>query len=223
MSRSSTPDSARRLGAVAFTLVLVFCAAAVAVQALRPEYDWWQAPLSFYLSGPNSALLRIAYYGLGVASMLLAVGLWRTLSPAARYVLVPILLVAGGAALMVTASWPGASPGHPVDGMGALVHGISAIASFLFVGVAMLLQSASLHREPHWRPLAAPLLTLALLAFAGLWLHALWRDLPRGGSQKAVIALYLLWLGVVAWRLRSAPAAPSRARLADSSTEDATA
>ena len=43
------------------------------------------------------------------------------------------------------------------------------------------------------------------LAFAGLWLHALWKALPRGGSQKVVIALYLAWLGLAGWHLRRAP------------------
>ncbi|WP_372017288.1 DUF998 domain-containing protein [Pseudoxanthomonas sp. 10H] len=192
-------------GTAAFVLVLLFCAGAIAVQAVRVEYDWWHAPLSFYLSGPDSAWLRAAYYGLALASVLLALGLRRALAPAARYALVPALLVGGGLSLAITATWPGASPGHPVSDAGALVHGLSAIASFLLVGVAMLLQSTSLHRDPHWRRAAAPLLALAVLAFAGLWLHALWKALPRGGSQKAVIALYAAWLGAVAWRLRTAP------------------
>ncbi|AKC86658.1 DUF998 domain-containing protein [Pseudoxanthomonas suwonensis] len=197
----------RRLGTAILCLLVLFCLAALGVQASRPEYDWWQAPLSFYLAGPNSTWLRLGYYGLAGGSVLLAIGLYRTLAPAARYALVPALLVAGGAALAVTATWPGASPGHPVSDLGALVHGLSAIGAFLFVGTAMLLQSAALHRDPHWRPLAAWLLALATLAFGGLWLHALWKALPRGGSQKAVIALYLLWLGTAAWRLRSTPAA----------------
>jgi hypothetical protein len=206
METSPRPGAAFA-GTSAFCLVVLFCMAAVSVQVARGEYDWWQAPLSFYLAGPHSAWLRAGYYGLALASVLLGVGLRRTLVPAARYALVPILLVGGGFALAVTATWPGASPGHPVDAAGAAVHGLSAIASFLFVGVAMLLQSAALHRDPHWRTLARPLLALAVLAFAGLWLHALWKALPRGGSQKAVIGLYVAWLGTVAWRLRSAPAA----------------
>lgn len=206
MSASAPSSTPARLGTLAFGLVLLFCASAIAVQAARAEYDWWQAPLSFYLAGPHSAWLRTAYYGLALASVLLAVGLQRSLVPAARYALVPVLLVGGGISLAITATWPGASPGHPVSDAGAFIHGLSAIASFLLVGVAMLLQSTCLHRDPHWRAIARPLLVLAVLAFAGLWVHALWKALPRGGSQKAVIAMYVCWLGAVAWRLRSVPA-----------------
>lgn len=202
----ASPHSVSRLGSAVLGLVVLFAISAVAVQVLRGEYDAWHAPLSYYLAGPHSAWLRAAYYGLGTGAALLAVALWRALAPAARYALVPVLLATGGAALAVTATWPGASPGHPVDDLGAWIHGMSAIASFLLVGSAMLLQSTALHRDPHWRGLARPLLVLAALAFAGLWTHALWRGLPRGASQKAVIVLYLLWLGAVGWRLRTLPA-----------------
>lgn len=194
-----------RLGSAVLGLLALFCVLATTVQAARPEYDWWDAPLSFYLAGPHSGWLRLAYYGLGAGAALLAVGLQRALAPAAHYRLVPVLLLAGGVALAATATWPGASPGHPVSDAGAVVHGLSAIAAFLFVGTAMLLQSTALRRDPHWRPVAAAMLALAVLAFAGLWLHALWKSLPRGASQKAVVSLYLLWLGAAAWRLRSAP------------------
>ncbi len=194
---------------VASTLVLGslahFLLAAVAVQALRPEYDPWLAPLSLYLSGAWSAWLRAAYYGLALGIVLLALELRRTLEPRARYALVPVLLCGGALALAATAAWPGPAPGYPVDDLEALVHRIAAMAAFLLVGSGMLLQSAALHRDPHWRGRALAALLLALLAFAGLWLHALWRELPRGASQKAVVALYLSWLWLCAWRLRTAP------------------
>lgn len=195
--------------AASFTLVALACfaVAGVGVQLLRIEHDWWQAPLSFYLSGPYSGWLRLAYALLGLAMAVLATGLWAALAPAARRQLVSVLLPLGGLALIATAYWPGPSPGHPVSDAGALVHGLAAMAAFLLVGAAMLLQSAVLRHDPYWRPVAAPLLAVAALAFAGLWLHALWRELPRGASQKAVIALYLLWLCGVALRLRSLPAA----------------
>ncbi|WP_262378568.1 hypothetical protein [Luteimonas viscosa] len=42
----------------------------------------------------------------------------------------------------------------------------------------------------------------ALACFAAIWVLALWRDLPRGLSQKAVIALIVGWLGAVALLLQ---------------------
>src|SRR5690606_30151437 len=131
-----SPAATARLGTAALFLVVVFAATAIAVHFARPEYDGWHAPLSFYLAGPASLWLRGAYYGLSLGVVLLAAGLWRGLAPAARLQLAPVLFAAGGTALAVTATWPGASPGHPVDDLAALIHGLSAMCSFLFVGVA---------------------------------------------------------------------------------------
>lgn len=181
--------------------VVHFGAAAAAVQLLRGDYAPAQAPLSLYLSGDYGRWLQLAYYGLAAAVATLGVALQRSLDPAARYALVPVLLGCGAVALAVTATWPGPAPGHPVTPLGELLHGCAAIASFLWVGTAMLLQSCVLHRDRQWRAVAVPALVLAVLAFAGLWLHALWRDLPRGTSQKAVIALYLAWLGLAGRQL----------------------
>jgi hypothetical protein len=183
--------------------VLLFIAAAVGVQLLRAEFDPRQAPLSHYLSGPYSAWLRAAYFTLATALVLLAGSLWRTLVPAARSGLACGLLACGGLALVATATWPGSSPGFPADALGEMLHGIAASAAFLLTGSAMVLQSSRLHRDRRWQAAATPLLVLAVAAFAALWLHTLWRALPRGASQKAVVLLYLAWLDAVAWRLRS--------------------
>ena len=94
MSASPTVP-AGRLGACALALVVLFCVAAATVHVQRPEHDGWHAPLSFYLSGPGSAWLRGAYYGLAAGVVLLAAGLWRTLAPAARRQLVGAALGLG--------------------------------------------------------------------------------------------------------------------------------
>ncbi|WP_051414238.1 DUF998 domain-containing protein [Pseudoxanthomonas suwonensis] len=201
----------RRTAWLVIALVAAFAVAAIAVQALRREYDWWHAPLSFYLAGPHGGWLVAAYCLLGAGLAALALAVRDVTAPAARYALTPALFVGGGASLVVTAFWPGSSPGHPADALGELVHGLSAVASFLLVGLGMLLQSLGLLRDPGWRGAAKPLVALAALAFIALWTHVLWRELPRGASQKAVIALYLLWALLLAWRLRGRATAPESA------------
>jgi hypothetical protein len=48
--------------------------------------------------------------------------------------------------------------------------------------------------------------TLAWLAFAQMWLLALWKGPPSGLMQKALITLILLWLATMAQSLRRAGA-----------------
>lgn len=187
----------------------LFIAAVVAVHVLRDDHDVWHAPLSFYLSGPHGHWLVAAYCVLGLGLVSLAFATRAATSVEARYALTPALFVGGALSLAVTAFWPGSAPGQPVDPPGDFVHRISAMCSFLFVGLGMLLQSLGLRRDPAWRGMAGPLLLLAVAAFAALWLHALWRALPRGASQKAVVALYLLWAAWLAWRLRALSPRPT--------------
>jgi len=42
---------------------------------------------------------------------------------------------------------------------------------------------------------------LASLAFVQMWVLALWKGLPPGLTQKALIVLILLWLGWIARQL----------------------
>ena len=51
---------------------------------------------------------------------------------------------------------------------------------------------------PEWRMLWR----LAWLAFAGLWVHALWRTGARGLSQRAVVVLIVAWLWLALRALR---------------------
>lgn len=199
---------ARRAGWL-FLPPVLFIAAAVAVHVLRDDHDGWHAPLSFYLSGPYGHWLVAAYCVLGVGLVALALAARAATVHEARYALTPVLFAGGAVSLAVTAFWPGSAPGHPADPLGDFIHRLSAMCSFLLVGFGMLLQSLGLRRDPAWRRAAGPLLALAVAAFAALWAHALWRGLPRGASQKAVVALYLLWAAWLAWRLRALSPRPT--------------
>src|SRR5690606_30693189 len=88
-----------------------------------------------------------------------------------------------------------------------LLHRIAAQTTFLCVTCAMLLQSLRMRRDALWQPRWRIAFALALIAFIWLWVHALWREPPRGLMQKSVIALILTWitlqsLWLFAWSAR---------------------
>lgn len=123
------------------------------------------------------------------------------------------MFVLAGLCLSTTAyAWmdlPGAGPS-----LEGLVHGISAQGAFLFAATAMVLQAMALRRVPRWRAHARWLLPWALACFAAIWVLALWRELPRGLAQKAVIALIVGWLAaVVALRLADQRRGPQPGRV----------
>jgi len=188
------------LAALAMAAITVFVLAATTVHALRPGLDAIAAQLSVYLVGPWGWLLQAGYAALAVGILVLAIGLYRV-PPVASRSAAPLLLFAIAApSLVVTALAPMRFPGEELR-LVHLVHGSSAQAAFLCTTTAMVLQAWRLRAAPAWRRIAPMLLGWALACFAGVWVLALVRDLPRGLSQKALVALIVGWLGVVAWRM----------------------
>jgi hypothetical protein len=56
--------------------------------------------------------------------------------------------------------------------------------------------------------------TLAAVCFAMLWVHVLWREAPRGLTQKVVIVLILGWLALASTWLRRGVHAEGRSGIA---------
>lgn len=190
----------RATGGFALLAVTAFAATCIAAQFLRTDLDWVRVPLSFYLIGPYALLVRAAYVLLGLALALFGAGWYRALAPAARSAAPALLFVAAGIALGVTALATTNTWAHPAT-LHGFVHGVAAQATFLCVTLAMLLLAWWLRRDPRWQRLHGAMFGWAAACFAALWVQGLWRDLPRGLSQKILILVLLAWLGRMAWVL----------------------
>jgi hypothetical protein len=193
---------ARNLGTVALVAIAWFLATAVAVQVLREDLDWIRVPLSFYLIGPYGPWLQFAYVSLATAIAVMAIGYYRvTLAGPGRQAVL-VLFMLGSMALAITAQAETDLGGGRALTTGAVVHAISAPLAFLFTALGMLWQSWRFRSDPHWRSCFAVAFCLALFCFAALWVLALWRELPRGLSQKLVVLAILAWLSLAAGWLR---------------------
>ncbi|MFC0677636.1 DUF998 domain-containing protein [Lysobacter korlensis] len=190
----------RRLGLASLAGVLAFLFTAIAVQALRADLDWRQAPLSFYLLGGHGYWLKAAYFGLAASLAGLGAAGYLGLQRGARSAAPALLFAIAALALCTTAITDSRLPGR--DGtLESLVHGIAAQTAFLCVTTAMLLQSWRIRLDAAWRHRFAPAFALAAAAFVALWGHALWNGAPRGLTQKIVVLLVLAWLGLVGYWL----------------------
>lgn len=192
-----------RAGDVALAGVVAFLLSAAALHVIRTDLDWVQAQMSLYLIGRGGPLLQAGYCAMAGALVALAVGLRRTLAPQARSGAPVLLFVLGAAGLCVTAFASMDLEGADPSFIGWL-HGTSAYTAFLGVTAAMVLQSWRLRDDPRWRGRSVPALSLAVLSFAGVWMLALWPDLPRGLAQKAVIGVIGAWVLVMVHWLRRA-------------------
>lgn len=198
---------ARGVGTLAFACVLVFAAIAALLQGVRVDLDWVRAPLSFYLVGPHALWLQAAYVALAIALAALGAGYYAAIAPQHRSIVPMLLFVIGSAALAVTAmAETDLGSGRPLT-LASRVHAIAAPVAFLGTTLGMLTQSWCFRTDPQWRNRFALAFGWAVVCFAALWIHALWRELPRGLSQKVVIVAILLWLALAAHWLREAPEA----------------
>ena len=195
-----TSNRVANLAGPAFVAIATFCLAAVAVHGLRPGLDGVDAQLSVYLVGPWGWLLQTGYVALAVGILTLAIALYKE-PPAPARSGAPLLLFAIAApSLVVTALAPMRFPDEEWR-LVHLIHGTSAQAAFLCTTAAMVLQAWRLRAAPAWQRVAPVLLAWAMACFAGVWVLALVRDLPRGLSQKALVLMIVAWLGMVAWRM----------------------
>lgn len=196
-----------RLAAFALAAMALFLAAAVAVHLLRPGLDGVDAQLSVYLLGPWSTLLRAGYVALACAILALAIALYRVPPQASRSAAPLLLFAIAAPALAITAFAPMHFPGEE-QRLVHLVHATTAQAAFLCTTTAMLLQAWRLRAAAAWRRIAPALLAWAAACFAGVWVLALVRGLPRGGSQKLLVLMILAWLALAALRLRRGASPP---------------
>jgi len=184
----------------ALSALLLFTATAVCLQFARDDLDWVRATLSLYLHGPHGLLLRTAYCVLAAGIAVLALALYLDMQGRARRSLPLALFCMAGLGLTTVAVGDSWLPEHaPL--LAPLVHGLAAQAAFLCVTVAMLVQAWCFGRDARWHGRHRLAWWWAWLAFAGLWLHVLWRGSPRGLGQKLVIALVVGWLAWAAMRL----------------------
>jgi hypothetical protein len=185
--------------------VAVFACVCAAVQFLRGDLDWIDAPLSYYLVGPFGAVVMEAYLALSVGLVTLGLGFRCALEASARSAAPLALFAVAGLALALTAlSEPAKAHGNAMEW--ELVHRLAAMTTFLCVTVAMMLQSYWMRFDTNWRDHFVFAFVLAAAAFIVLWIYALVHSLPHGLAQKAVIALIVAWLGwasLTLWRRTS--------------------
>jgi Protein of unknown function (DUF998) len=221
MPEMSLPSRNDRIADVALAFALavpvIFALVCAVAQVAREDLDPVRVPLSAYLSGAGGWAVRGVYYGLGTSLVVFAwisfhatLRVRRSATAAAMFAIAGLALIP----VAVTANFVGDS--DAVAELAALIHGIAAQTAFVCVTSAMLLQAWLWRGDPRLAVGALPHAILALLAFVGLWIHVLNRSLPRGASQKAVIALILiwqLWACVRIWRVQAvvvaSQAAPS--------------
>lgn len=181
-------------GAVALPCLAYFFIASLVMQFLRPDYDWVGMPLSFYLIGPHSPWLIAGFFALAAGVLCVALGLHTSLETAVlRRISLGLFVVdALGICVVSLVHTDTAADAEPTTH--GLIHYVAAAVAFLSVTLGMLTQSWRFRADPYWQRHFRTAFPLAVITFAALLTYVIWRGLPRGAAEKAVILLIVLWL-----------------------------
>jgi len=195
------------IAAVGIMYVLV---AAVIVHFLQPDLPLLSSPISQYAVGPYGVLFAIALLVWGIASLILAIGLYRNVCPSRPLRVGIFLLVVFGTGLIIASIFPMDVPFPPKNFFPesftaiGLTHILSATISSVCFPFSALFLSMSFQKDERWKlfqPLAHIVALSTLGALASFFIISGVDIRFFGIGQKIFAALVLLWLLLTTVRL----------------------
>ena len=185
----------RLLALLAIVGVAVYLLMLGALHFLRPDVNPVTEPISTYgASGPYGFLFLAADLGSALAALALTLGLYLGMVPPARSYVGLFFLGIYGVSELLAGLFP-LDVGAEATLIGT-IHNIVGNLSFFGVPIGMILLSLAMGKDERWRSFRPPALVVALTIVGsniGLF----------GVTQRIVNATQLLWILLVALRLRS--------------------
>jgi hypothetical membrane protein len=211
LPRSRTPIGAN-LPAAAGLLVPIWFTALVVVQGrLQPDYSHIALPISALAAWPYGWLQTINFVAYAGLLVVFTLGLHRSVRPARGGLAGPaaFMMTAAGAAVAALFPWQRVN-GVPVENA---PHVMGAVMHFLGLSLGLVAISRRFARDPAWQGLARYTFINGLVLVALFFTYGAFvlpDDAPlhpwAGLVQRIMVALWMTWLVVAAWRLASTAA-----------------
>jgi hypothetical protein len=171
---------------------IVFGLICAVAQGLRTDLNPITDPLSAYLGGPGSQLVRMGYYLMAANLAVFAWLCWRTATLSSGSI--ALLFLGGGVALIpIVGTSFGDGAFVTPSAISRATHGAAAFLAFGCITTAMMLQSHRWLQIFGRRSLTEMIIAiLAAGMFVTTYSSVEW--LPRGVTQKTVVLLIIVWL-----------------------------
>lgn len=210
---SLTDLQSEKQGATLALLTIIgiglYVALDVIAQVLPPHYSPIRQPESDLAVGPYGWVMTINFVLRGLLSFAFIAALIKGTTAAGRSRAGLILLGIWAVGALLLAAFP-TDVGTPITRHGA-IHLLVALVAFICVAVGEILLSRRFATEARWQSLRRPALTIAIitliacvLTFVALRTPGL--DRLGGLIERLFLGLALLWMLVVALRVRALPA-----------------
>lgn len=176
----------------------------------RGEYDATGEAISDLEAGPGGWVQQVNFVLFGLLTIAFAVGLRRGVRPARAVVGGPAILAVNGLGLVVAGIFPMRqdTAGATYDPLG--VHTVNGAIFFLTIGIGLVVLSRWLAADPRWRDLAGYVLASGIVVLVLVVAVIVLARPPSavlhpwfGLAQRAVLAIWMVCVVVLALRLRS--------------------
>jgi len=201
-------DEHRATGASLAVIVLVSVgfAGVLLLHVVRTDLDPVREVMSAYANGSFGVVMTVAFYALGISSLLMSLRLPRATPRTAVARAVALLLATAGLGLIMAGVFEVERPLIP-DTIEEVIHSDAAIGAFVLLIAAMLLFTIVCRGDPRWRGFFAIAASLAALATMAAAFSPIADKTPWTGiAQRALGATVFVWLLLVALRIRFHPA-----------------
>ena len=195
----------KQLTTLALTGIAYFMAVIVTLHFLRPDLNPISRPTSEYAVGPYGFLMTTAFLSMSVASLSLAIGLYKGMPKSTRSRIGLILLGIWGVGVLVAMSFP-INPEGTRPTITGIIHRINGPLTFLSLTIGTMLVSKSFKRDKNWRVIYRPALSLSvvmLVMFIITGVNMATDSGFEGLSQRVFLITFATWFILTTRHLRS--------------------
>lgn len=193
----------KTLAFIALISMAYFVVSIVVLHFLRSDINPIKQATGYYAIGPHRLLMTSAFFSVGLASLIVAVGLYKGTVPSARSLMGLVLLGIWVIGVLIATCFPLNPEGTPMTVLNR-IRRISTPFTFLCLTLGVMLVSRSFKFDENWYPiyrLSFVLSWLMLVLFITTVVNVLTRSDFLGLLQRISLATFAIWFLVVAVRL----------------------
>jgi hypothetical membrane protein len=180
-----------------------FVVAVLALHIIEPDFSVVDDFISDYALGDYGWLMQSAFFGAGVGTIAIALGLHKTMAPGKRVTASVVLFAVAGVGFFVAIFKTDPKGATELTTAGTL-HVVGSVVIFFSLLVAAWIVRGAFKRDQIWEPFAKTQLWFAIAYTVTMFVtFGTPEDGPVGLTQRIFVPVMMAWLFTLAWNIRS--------------------
>jgi len=193
--------SGKQLGTIGMIGIGWFVVAVLALHVIEPDFSPVDDFISDYANGDYGWLMQSAFFGAGVGTIAIALGLRKTLLPGKRVTASVVLLLLAGIGYLLAISKTDPTGVTEATTAGT-VHILGSMLIFFSLLISAWMLRGVFKRDPAWAPFARTQMWFAIAYTVTMFTNfATPEDGPVGLTQRIFVPVMMAWLATLAWSI----------------------